>query len=106
MTVTLWIRGSEADSQQAMAFLRQAGYRPDRVVDLDKTTPTAREIQAAIDLVGPTIRTGTAAAPTTSQAAAPPETLRCPVLLTPKGGLAGFRERKWRAFLDMDHDRS
>jgi arsenate reductase-like glutaredoxin family protein len=30
-----------------------------------------------------------------------PFLLKAPILLTPKGALAGFRERKWMEFLDI-----
>ncbi|MEA3165172.1 MAG: ArsC family, partial [Thermoplasmata archaeon] len=35
-----------------------------------------------------------------------PGLLRSPILLTPKGAVAGFREQKWRAFLDIGKGRS
>jgi arsenate reductase-like glutaredoxin family protein len=115
MAVTLWGRTGDRETLDAQAFLRQQRYGADRVLDLDRTPPTPAELEllrkglgdlrAAIDPRHP----DASAAPGEELAAwlaADPRRLRSPLLLTPKGALAGFREQKWRAFLDIGKGRS
>ncbi|MEA3144119.1 MAG: ArsC family [Thermoplasmata archaeon] len=115
MAVTFWGRRGDPETLDALAFLRQQRYGADRVLDLDRTPPTAAEMEllrkglgdlrAAVDPKHPD-----AAAPPDEALpawlAADPRRIRSPLLLTPKGALAGFREQKWRAFLDIGKGRS
>lgn len=88
MTVTLWVRPGERESDEAQLFLKAHGYRPDRLRDADREPPTPAE-QAFLGNTWQ--KDGRVVAP---------------ILLTPRGAVVGFRERRWRAFLDMDHHRS
>ncbi|MCA1811030.1 MAG: hypothetical protein LC623_03350 [Halobacteriales archaeon] len=115
MAVTFWGRRGDRATLDAQAFLRQQGYGADRVLDLDATPPTPDELEqvrkglgdlrAALDPKHP----DASSAPAEGLAAwlaADPRRLRSPLLLTPKGALAGFREQGWRAFLDIGKGRS
>lgn len=114
MAVTFWGRRGDRETMDAQAFLRQQGYGADRVLDLDRTPPTAQEmgqlrkglgdLRAAVDPKG----AEATAAPTEGLPEwllTDPRRIRAPLLLTPKGALAGFREQKWRAFLDIGKGR-
>ncbi|MEA3204121.1 MAG: ArsC family [Thermoplasmata archaeon] len=115
MAVTFWGRRGDQETLDAQAFLRQQRYGADRVLDLDRTPPAPAEMEAlrkglgdlkaAVDPRHP----DAAAAPDQGLAAwlaADPRRIRAPLLLTPKGALAGFREQKWRAFLDIGKGRN
>jgi arsenate reductase-like glutaredoxin family protein len=115
MAVTLWGRAGDAETLDAVAFLKRERYGADRVLDLDRSPPTPRELEslrkglgdlrAAADPRHP----DAASAPADGLAAwlaADPRRIRAPLLLTPKGALAGFREQRWRAFLDIGKGRS
>lgn len=115
VAITFWGRRGDRDTLDAQAFLRQNRYGADRVLDLDATPPTLADLEllrkglgdlrAAVDPKHPDAAT----APEEGLAAwlaADPRRLRAPLLLTPKGALAGFREQKWRAFLDIGKNRS
>jgi len=86
--ITLWVRAGDAASADAQRFLRAHGYGVDRVRDLDADPPTEAE-RAAL-----------------AKGGVDPAAVRPPVLLTPRGALAGFRERKWREFLDIGKGRN
>ncbi|HEX2066350.1 MAG TPA: hypothetical protein VHI93_06005 [Candidatus Thermoplasmatota archaeon] len=115
MAVTFWGRRGDPETLDALAFLKREGYGADRLLDLDRTPPAPDELEqlrkglgdlrAALDPRHP----DAAAAPADGLAgwlAAHPRRLRAPLLLTPKGALAGFREQRWRAFLDIGKGRS
>jgi arsenate reductase-like glutaredoxin family protein len=112
MAVTFWGRRGDRETLDAQAFLRTHRYGADRVLDLDATPPTPDELEqvrkglgdlrAAVDP-----KAGTAPAEGLAEwLTADPRRLRAPLLLTPKGALAGFREQRWRAFLDIGKGRS
>lgn len=122
--VVLWVRAGERDSDDAVAFLKANRYGADEVRDLGKRPPDAVELAALAKAVG-----GDAAAlvdgrhpraaelvphggaPLTLDGLAAvlrqePRLLKAPILVTPRGGLAGFRESRWRSFLDIGKGRS
>lgn len=88
--ITLWGRNKDADSLAAIQFLRRHGFAADRVLDLDRQPPTAAERTRIESLAERTL----------------PDPLPAPLLLTPKGALVGFRERRWQRFFEVDkvHD--
>ncbi len=96
--VTLWVRKGDRDSEDARSFLKSHGYAADAVRDLDAAPPTPEEVAALVQGLG-----GDAAALQDPKA---PGTLRAPLLLTRRGALAGFRESRWRAFLDIGKGRA
>lgn len=116
--VTLWVRDDE-ESRTARSFLSQNGYRPDETRTLepsrwsDAQWETFRKalpegLWSLVDLRHPrygellprgaedqtdeTLR---------SLLAANPGLVKTPILLTPKGAVCGFREQRWRSFLDI-----
>ena len=96
--VTLWVRKGHKDSDDALAFLKANKYAADAVRDLDAQPPTPAERQALVTGLG-----GDAAALMDPKE---PGQVRAPLLLTRRGALAGFRESRWRAFLDIGKGRS
>lgn len=95
--VVLWVRKGDRASEDAQAFLKANGYGADEVRDVDAAPPTAEERRRlAVGLGGDE-------APLTDPRR--PDGLRAPLLLTPRGALAGFRESRWRAFLDIGRGR-
>lgn len=122
--VTLWVRPGEAASDGARAFLKAHGYAADAVRDLRAQPPGAADLAAAaralggdpwalVDVRHPSYgevlpRGGEGLGPDGLVAllASHPQLLKAPVLLTPKGGVAGFRETAWRAFLDVGKGRA
>jgi arsenate reductase-like glutaredoxin family protein len=115
MAVTFWGRKGDRDTLDALAFLKQQGYGADQVLDLDAAPPTPAQweqlrkglgdLAAAVDPRHPEA----AGAPKEALGAwlaAGPRRVRAPLLLTPKGALAGFREQRWRAFLDIGKGRN
>lgn len=95
--VILWVRKGDRDSEDAAAFLKANRYGADAVRDLDAAPPTDDERRRLVAGLG-----GDAAALLDPKTGA----TRAPLLLTPKGALAGFRESRWRAFLDIGRGRS
>lgn len=95
--VILWVRKGHKDSDDAVAFLKSHKYAADAVRDVDAQPPTEAERQALATGLG-----GDAAA---LQDPKEPGRLRAPLLLTRRGALAGFRESRWRAFLDIGKGR-
>jgi arsenate reductase-like glutaredoxin family protein len=87
--ITLWGRTGDTDSKQALAFLRRHGFAADRVLDIDRSPPDPAQRRAIESAGGPLA-----------------DPLPAPILLTPKGALVGFRERRWARFLGLDklHD--
>ena len=96
--VTLWVRKGHKDSDDALAFLRSHKYAADAVRDLDAAPPTPEEVAALVQGLG-----GDAAA---LRDLKEPARMRAPLLLTRRGALAGFRESRWRAFLDIGKGRA
>lgn len=115
MAVTFWGRQGDRATLDAQAFLRQQRYGADRVLDLDRMPPTPQEMEALHKGLGGDLRAAVdpshpdaPSAPADGLAewlAADPRRIRAPLLLTPKGALAGFREQRWRAFLDIGRGR-
>jgi len=111
MAVTFWGRKGDRETLDALAFLRQNRYGADRTLDLDATPPTPEELARmgkGLDLrtaVAPAHRSQAPAEGLVEWLGQSPARLRAPLLLTPKGALAGFREQAWRAFLDIGKGR-
>ncbi len=121
--IVFWGRADDAETQDAQRFLKQNGYRADEVRDLDRSGPVGTEwdairkglggLRGLVDTRSPRcaeLLPGGADGVDDDRLQAlletHPELRRAPVLLTPKGALAGFRERKWRDFLDIGKGRS
>ncbi|MEA3190272.1 MAG: hypothetical protein QOD77_854 [Thermoplasmata archaeon] len=106
--ITLWGRAGEPDTADALQFLKRHGYAADAVRDLAKSPPSPTELAALGKGFGGSLL------PLVAPGAAPPagddvaawlaadwSRARSPVLLTPKGAVAGFRERRWSEFLGI-----
>ena len=122
--ITLWIRPKGKDSEDARAFLKANGYAADAVKDLATAAPRGAELDAfakglggdlwpVVDLRNPRygelLPRGAEGLDLTDLKTVleeHPALLKDPLLLTPKGALAGFRESKWRAFLDIGKGRA
>lgn len=122
--ITLWVRRGQRESDDAQAFLKSHRYAADAVRDLETAGPTGMELDRLVNGLGgdPTLLLDpktpgfVSAFPAGSVGADPGQVraalaadaglYRAPLLLTPKGALAGFRESKWRAFLDIGRGRS
>jgi arsenate reductase-like glutaredoxin family protein len=111
--IAFWGRAGSEATLSAQRFLRQHGYGADRVLDLDRAPPGPGELAAIAKGLGGTLRPLVAPgldAPEEAGLAdwllADPRRMRDPVLLTPRGAVAGFRERAWSAFLDIGKGRS
>jgi hypothetical protein len=96
--VLLWVRRGDGESDDALQFLRRHGYAADQTFDIDAAPP--RE-DARTRLVA-----GLGGDASLLQDPKQPSRLRAPLLLTPRGALAGFRERRWQAFLDIGRSRA
>ncbi len=113
--ITFWGRKGDRETTDALAFLQQNGYAPDVRRDIAQQPPRSAEIES--------IRTGLMggladaidarrlggleppAGDIGSLLEQHPDLWRTPILLTPRGALVGFREQKWRAFLDIGKGR-
>lgn len=122
--ITLWVRAASKDSDDARSFLKANRYAADAVKDLVTAPPKGTELDALakglggdlwplVDLRNPRYgellprgTEGLDLAELKTVLETHPTLLKDPVLLTPKGALAGFRESKWRAFLDIGKGRS
>lgn len=122
--ITLWVRRGHRESDDALLFLRSHKYAADAVHDLAVQPPTPTDLdrlaKGAGGDYGPFVDgkaasalrrfpAGTQAVPADQVRAALLEDatlLKTPLLLTPRGALAGFRESKWRAFLDIGRGRN
>jgi arsenate reductase-like glutaredoxin family protein len=120
--VTFWGRVGHPDTEEALRFLRAHGYAADKVLDLMRHGPKgddldrlAKALGGLWPLVDPKCPDLARLLPlgeaTPSQAlrdilATTPGLLRNPILLTPRGAVAGFREQRWRQFLDIGKGRS
>ncbi|MGB1698260.1 MAG: arsenate reductase family protein [Thermoplasmatota archaeon] len=110
--ITLWGRNGDSDSLEAISLLKQHGFAADRLFDMDRRPPTGDDwiklssgfggtlqplLKSPMDLDGEELA---------AFLEANPSAMKTPVLLTPKGALAGLRERKWLKFLEVDkiHD--
>ena len=91
MAITFWGRKGDKPTLDAVAFLKLHGYRAERMLDVD-ATPPAGDDATALGKSG----------------IAPDGAGRwpAPLFLTPRGALAGFKERAWREFLDIGKGRS
>lgn len=122
--ITFWGRKGDAATLDAQRFLAAHRYGADAIRDLDADPPRGDEwtrlskglggdLWALVDhrhpRYGELLPRG---AEDTDQDAlrallvANPFLVKAPVLLTPKGALAGFRERKWIEFLDIGKGRA
>lgn len=119
--ITFWGRVGHEATEDALRFLRAHGYAADKVRDLMRDGPKGAELQRLASGAGGPWSLVDPACPDVPRLlpkgeATPPEVvldllattpglLRNPLLLTPKGALAGFRERRWREFLDIGKGR-
>lgn len=121
--ITLWIRANHADSSDAQAFLRHHKYAADRIRTLPMDPPTGVDLDRLCVALGGTLNPAVdgrhpqfsalfpggagemADGPLRDILAANPDLFKAPILVTPKGALAGFREQKWRTFLDIGKGR-
>ncbi len=124
MPVTLWIRANDIESADAQRFLKANKYGADQVRDVASLPPAGAEWAALgkglggdlwplVDVrhprYGECLPRGVEDMDDAGLQAVlerHPEIIRTPVLLTPKGAVAGFRERKWRDFLDIGKGRN
>lgn len=111
---TLWGRNKHPDSLDALAFLKDIGRPPQRVLDVERQPPDPREwahisaglgsLAEAVDQRHPDFRRvfydfdrldekGIAMRLHEHRAF-----ILCPILLTPEGAVAGFRPRAWKQF--------
>lgn len=120
--VTLWGRIGQPETEDALRFLRANGYAADRLRDLRHDGPNGNDLDALAKGLGglwPLVDPKCPDLPRLlpKGESSPPELLRHllettpgllrnPILLTPKGALAGFREQRWRAFLDIGKGRA
>ncbi len=91
MAITFWGRRGDKATLDAVAFLKLNGYRADRMLDVDGTPPKGEDASAL------------AKSQVVPDAAG---RWPAPLFLTPRGALAGFKERAWRDFLDIGKGRS
>ncbi len=124
MAVTLWIRAGDAECADAQRFLKSNKYGADVVRDLATAPPTGGEWDLLRKGLGgdlwPVVDTRHASygsllprgaedmdgAAVQALLEAHLELIKAPILLTPKGAVAGFREHKWRDFLDIGKGRA
>ncbi len=115
--ITMWGRNRHQESLDALKFLKANGYGVDRLLDLARQPPDAQDLEALrkhlgsleklvdlrhprlVELVGDPAAAGDDLLKQTLLTH--PELIRAPVLDTPKGALAGFREQQWRRFLGL-----
>ena len=121
--ITLWVRAGSRDSDDARSSLKSNRYAADAVRDLATSPPRGADLDALAKGLGgdlwplvdlrhprygewlPRGAEGLDLAELKTLLEAQPGLLKDPLLLTPKGALAGFRESKWRAFLDIGKGR-
>lgn len=122
--ITLWVRRGHAESDDAILFLRTHKYAADAVHDLAVRRPSPEELDRLAKGAGgdywpfvdgksttavQRFPGGAQAAPADAVRVAllqDAALLKAPLLLTPRGALAGFRESKWRDFLDIGRGRN
>jgi arsenate reductase-like glutaredoxin family protein len=119
--VTFWGRVGDPDTDDALRFLKQNRYAADQVLDLMRQGPKGDDLDRLAKGLGglwplvdpkcPDLPRLLPMGEATPQEvlrdilATTPGLLRNPILLTPKGAVAGFREQRWRAFLDIGRGR-
>ncbi|MES2154754.1 MAG: hypothetical protein V4510_06415 [bacterium] len=124
MPVTLWVRTGDAECGEAQRFMRANKYGADQVRDVMASPPKGTEWDAIRKGLGGAIWPAVDARHVRYGELLPrgaedmgeseleailthnADMIRVPLLLTPKGALAGFRERKWRDFLDIGKGRA
>lgn len=115
--ITMWGRNRHQESLDALKFLKAHGYGVDRLLDIARQPPDAGDLEALRKHLGSLSKLVDPRHPDTAKLVgdpaaagddqlkaillAHPELIRAPVLHTPKGALAGFREQQWRRFLGM-----
>jgi arsenate reductase-like glutaredoxin family protein len=114
--VSFYGRKGDPDTLSAQRFLQQNRYGADKVLDLDAAPPDWAALRKAlggslwpvVDARHPTYgellprgAEGVGEEDLERLLDAHRGLVKAPILLTPKGALAGFREQKWRAFLDI-----
>ena len=117
--ITFWGRKGDKATLDARAFMAARKYGADEVRDLDARPPTGDEwtrlgkgfggdLWAVVDhrhaRYGELVPRGAEDMDEVSLRSlleANPFLIKSPILLTPKGALAGFRERRWMEFLDI-----
>lgn len=112
--ITLWGRNSHQDSLDALRFLKAHRYGVDRLLDIDRQPPDAADLDVLRKHLGGTLRplldARAAGAEALTEAddealaaafAGQPALFKAPILDTPKGAIAGFREQQWRRFLGI-----
>ncbi|MFO1532923.1 MAG: arsenate reductase family protein [Thermoplasmatota archaeon] len=117
--ITFWGRKGDAATTDAQRFMAAKRYGADHVRDLDAAPPTGADwdtlgkglggdLWALVDhrhpRYGELLPRGAEDMDDAALCAlleANPFLIKAPILLTPKGALAGFRERKWMEFLDI-----
>ncbi|MHB1261806.1 MAG: arsenate reductase family protein [Thermoplasmatota archaeon] len=120
--VIFWGRPGDPDTEDALRFLKQHRYAADKAYDLARHPPSSDDLAKLakgpgglwhlIDPKSPDLARllpkgeATPADALRDVVGANPTLLRSPILLTPKGAVAGFREQRWRAFLDIGKGRS
>lgn len=119
--VVFWGRVGHPETDDALRFLRQNKYDADKVLDLMRQGPNGDDLDRLAKGMGglwplvdprcpdlPRLLPQGEATPAEvlrDMLGTTPGLLRNPILLTPKGAVAGFREQKWRAFLDIGKGR-
>jgi arsenate reductase-like glutaredoxin family protein len=117
--ITLWLREGSADCEQAKRFLRQNQFAADDVRDLATDGPRGADWDRLRSGLGgelwplvnhrhpgyggwlPRGAEDCSDEDLRALMEAHPDLMKAPILLTPKGALAGFRERKWAEFLGV-----
>lgn len=107
--IVLWGRPGEPDTRDALQFLQRHGYAADQVRDLARAPPSPAELAALskglggslAPLAAPGLAAPAEAAALAAWLAEDWSRCRAPILLTPKGAVAGFRERRWSEFLGI-----
>lgn len=121
MAITFWGRKGDKGTVDAQLFLTANRYGADEWRDLDRDPPRGLEWSGLAKGLGgglwPLVderhprraefqgNKGMQVPALQALLEADPWILKAPILLTPKGALAGFRERQWREFLDIGKGR-
>lgn len=112
--VTFWGRVGDKETLEALAFLRKNGYGANRTRDIDADPPHGEDweelrkgmgghLSALVDPKHPAQGIGDDEMPAWFSAST--KRIRAPILLTPRGAVAGFGERRWTQFLDIGRGR-
>lgn len=114
--VTFWGRTGDRETLDALAFLRRHKYGADLLRDIDRDPPAGSEWEKLRKGIGGSLavlvdprHADAASAPSDEELPAwlanDTGRLHAPVLLTPRGAIAGFAERRWLQFLDIGRNR-